>query len=523
MYRILALALALAAALPAYADDRADADRLARTLAPYLDEQTVLVAHLDVEKIDPNALFAALARATGIKEREIKDFDVYSGPVQVGRVELGPLLQQGRDLARQAGVRDAFIVFSLSDLPDPPFALLPLGDDANPEKLMARINRLGKGENVQASRLGNHLFIGSPKTRKRLAGLRPTPRPELARAFAAAGPSLAQVILLPTKDTRRVFEEVQPDLPRELGGGSIKAYTRGLSWAMLSLRTDPKLQPRLTLQSPDAASARELSKAVSRLIESVGKLKEVQEAAPAIDRALSQLVTTAEEDRVTVRLKGSLAEAVAPVVRAVRERERRDRPRNQLVQILLALHNSADVNGGRLPAAASYDKAGKPLLSWRVHILPYIEQQNLYQQFHLDEPWDSEHNKKLIAKMPAPYRFSPNAELAAAGKTTLLLPRGKGTLFAGKEGPRFPADVPDGTSNTIMLVAADDAHAVPWTKPDDLEIDLHNPLKGLAIDKEGRFWVGLADGSARPLPRTLDKATLRYLFDPADGQVIRLP
>ena len=58
---------------------------------------------------------------------------------------------------------------------------------------------------------------------------------------------------------------------------------------------------------------------------------------------------------------------------------------------------------GRFPAHANYNESGKPLLSWRVHILPYLEAGHLYEQFHLDEPWDSEHNRQLIAKMPTSY------------------------------------------------------------------------------------------------------------------------
>ena len=73
---------------------------------------------------------------------------------------------------------------------------------------------------------------------------------------------------------------------------------------------------------------------------------------------------------------------------------------NNLKQIGLAMHNYHDARG-RLPAAYTVDKDGKPLLSWRVLILPYTEEAALYKEFHLDEPWDSEHNKNLIARMPA--------------------------------------------------------------------------------------------------------------------------
>src|SRR5262245_19784659 len=54
-----------------------------------------------------------------------------------------------------------------------------------------------------------------------------------------------------------------------------------------------------------------------------------------------------------------------------------------------------------LPSASIVGKDGKTKHSWRVALLPYLEAQPLYNEYHFDEPWDSEHNKKLIPKMPS--------------------------------------------------------------------------------------------------------------------------
>ncbi|HVS35105.1 MAG TPA: DUF1559 domain-containing protein, partial [Gemmataceae bacterium] len=89
----------------------------------------------------------------------------------------------------------------------------------------------------------------------------------------------------------------------------------------------------------------------------------------------------------------------ADAVDNVRDAARRATMVNDLKQLGLAVHNYHDANGA-FPKPAIYDKDGKPLLSWRVMLLPYLEQNELYQQFHLDEPWDSDHNKKLLEKMP---------------------------------------------------------------------------------------------------------------------------
>ncbi|MGH7223752.1 MAG: hypothetical protein ACRELF_11025, partial [Gemmataceae bacterium] len=114
-----------------------------------------------------------------------------------------------------------------------------------------------------------------------------------------------------------------------------------------------------------------------------------------------------------------------------------------------------------------------------------------------------------------------NLKLNGEGKTIYLLPVGKDAAFKeGPEGPRMPADFRDGTSNTILIVEADDAHAVPWTKPEDLKLDPQHPERGLGGHFHGGFLVAIADGSVRFVSKTISKRTLRYAFAPADGQVL---
>lgn len=213
-----------------------------------------------------------------------------------------------------------------------------------------------------------------------------------------------------------------------------------------------------------------------------------------------------------------------PAVQAAREAARRMQSSNNLKQIALAMHNHADTFRN-LPPAYSTDKDGKPLLSWRVHILPFIEQQVLYDQFHLDEPWDSEHNRKLIDKMPEVYR-SPNSA-AAPGKTVYLAISGKEGIFAppakasdGRTGGVRFADVRDGTSNTIAVVEANDESAVEWTKPVDITPDAMNPLKGIVGMRPGIFMAAFTDGSVRAISDQIPPKTVMNLFQRNDGNPI---
>ena len=101
---------------------------------------------------------------------------------------------------------------------------------------------------------------------------------------------------------------------------------------------------------------------------------------------------------------------------------------NHFHQLSLAMLNYDQIHG-RFPSYCSFDKEGKPLLSWRVHLLPFLWETELYNQFHLDEPWDSEHNKELITKMPPIYTRPGTSEMAKQGKTVYLVPVGKITAF----------------------------------------------------------------------------------------------
>ena len=161
---------------------------------------------------------------------------------------------------------------------------------------------------------------------------------------------------------------------------------------------------------------------------------------------------------------------------------------NNLKQVVLAFHNYNDTNGVLPTNQLSADK--KPLLSWRVQILPYIEEDQLYKQFKLDEPWDSDNNKKLIDKMPKLY--APIRGKAGEGMT--FYQTFTGTHGWSHPGAAIPNAFPDGTSNTFLVAEA--AKPVVWTKPGDMEFD-GKKLPELGGMFDGRFNVAMGDGSVQ--------------------------
>jgi prepilin-type processing-associated H-X9-DG protein len=208
-----------------------------------------------------------------------------------------------------------------------------------------------------------------------------------------------------------------------------------------------------------------------------------------------------------------LAALLLPAVQAAREAARRAQCTNNLKQVGLAFHNM-HVAQGHFPPAAISDAEGKPLLSWRVAILPYIGQESLYRQFKLDEPWDSPTNKALIAQMPSTY-LCPSDGLVAQGTTRYQAIVGTGTIFEGTEGIPIK-DVTDGTSNTLLVVEGD--NPVEWTKPDDIDIaDIATALGSKhALGSNALF----ADGSVQFISSTKTPDVLHAYATRNGGEVV---
>jgi hypothetical protein len=215
---------------------------------------------------------------------------------------------------------------------------------------------------------------------------------------------------------------------------------------------------------------------------------------------------------------GGVATALLlPAVQAAREAARRTQSSNNLKQIGLGMV-TFEGSYKWFPAAAGYDKQGKPLLSWRVYVLPFVGEQELYNSFHLEEPWDSEHNKTLIARMPAVYR-NPNLPEAAEGKTNYLAIVSDNGAIRPKQGTAL-TEITDGTSGTIMVVEANADRAVIWTKPDDLVPDEKNPAAGLFGMRPGTMLALFADGHVEAIGIGTEPSVLKALFTRNGGERI---
>jgi hypothetical protein len=163
-------------------------------------------------------------------------------------------------------------------------------------------------------------------------------------------------------------------------------------------------------------------------------------------------------------------------------------------------------------------EGGKALLSWRVALLPFLGEQELYKQFKLDEPWDGPHNKKLLARMPRVYA-PPGVKTREPGTTFYQVFVGPHAGFEKHQALGI-ATFTDGTSNTILIVEA--GCAVPWTKPEDLHFAPDEPLPQLGGLFPDGINAALADGSVITLSKRADPDLLRKAIMRDDGWPVDL-
>ncbi len=477
-------------------------DGVPKIVESFLGEEVVAVARLDLTTLDARALTAWVSAMVGTPAVNAA----------------GEALAEWVEALKASGAREVDLLVEPSGLPGLPTVLVPLGEGVIDTERIARSLQLKPPLSWPATAvIRGGVLGGAPEVIARWKSAAPAKRPEYQAARAAVMDAPVSVVLIPSATMRRAFEETMPTLPEALGGGSITVLSRGLSWAAVRLDVGESLSLRVVAQASDATAAEGVSKVMTEALASASKELEARDLTKEVAARVGQLRPVVEGSQVRLETDPELMAALARVqLRAQGEMAERSKCMNNMKTIALAMHNYHSAKN-TFPPAYIASKEGKPLLSWRVAILPYLDQKALYDEFHHDEPWDSPHNKALIARMPEVYRC-PSSK-AGAGLTTYLAPRGPKAMFQGPKGVTI-RDVTDGTSNTILVVDAGDEKAVPWTKPEDWEVGEAPTVEGLLGHHPEGFNTVFADGSARFVRGTVHKQVLRALLTISGGEVV---
>ena len=374
---ILAIAVPMLAQLP---PQRFDPAARARAIAPFIDEQTLAVAHVDLAHVDSDAF---LTKAAAIAK-------TVEGKLAITEEKMKTL--GGRHLKRmiKAGAADVYAIFSLADMTanSPFFVVVPLRRGANAEAICTLLrqgpggpppdsrkkpkrNRRRPGAEVRVVR--GAVVYGAEQVLDRIATMKPHARPELAKAFTTAGDATAQVLILPTADTRLVVEQMIPHLPAAAGGGPTKPFTQGFLWGTVGLNGPPKMSLEVVIQSPNAAAAQDLSRALTGVYAALVRRKNASTFAPRLKEITAILTPKATGDHLTISLDHGGTETLlggfVPTLRRARMLARRALSASNLRVVGAALYMHTDDHKGAFPENLQMLVAAK-MISARTLISP---------------------------------------------------------------------------------------------------------------------------------------------------------
>ena len=356
------------------------------------------------------------------------------------------------------------------------------------------------------------------------------------------GTSALQVVFSP-KNPDRIFaslnqDKLPPGPPASME--MIKTFLANAKGASIGFNFTNDIGFSMAARCKDSSGAQQMVTALNAAQEESKAMQEGQELPPFlaplanIQKAMEEsLKIEADGDvcRMSMSAAGGgqqigaflpmlpmmLPMMLGPAMQQAQSAATRTQSKNNLKQIVLAMHNFHDVYR-RFPNAASVDEqSGKKLLSWRVHLLPFLGHLDLYERFAINEPWDSPANKALIDQIPDVYK-SPKLSLAS-GMTVYQVPVGPGTAFEDGKGHAM-REFSDGTSNTLLVLEVSPERAVVWTQPEDFTPNSSNPLAGLGGVEENGFQAAWTDGSTRFIPMSVPPETLKALFTRNRGEVV---
>ena len=466
----------------------------ANDLASYLESTTVAVAQVDLTRVD-------LPATTKFIQENFSDMlDAQS--INGMQFVAGGIIQS----LRSAGVTKVYATLSTLELTRGHVALIvPCSKpEAARESLDAILAMLPANLGYKVHLNSNSIVIATDSVWNRLSKLPKVDRFALALAVDQVANKSVSIVVNVHDELRNEVIGIFPD---RLPAGwpiefSPKAVMQDIISAQFALQTPPSAQAHFAANCRESSAAIRISALVNQIVELTGlsSLKcEAIEMQARVSNSGDDFVVLLRQLMQSTKLSAGSMQQI-----------------NNLKQIVLAVHNFESAFKG-FPPRMTVSEKGTPLLSWRVFLLPYVDGQALYNEFHLDEPWDSPHNIKLVDRMPSCYR-SPQISDLKLGNTLVQAPLQTGFTWNGNEKKLLTfQDVTDGTSNTICFVVAPKDKGVVWTKPDDLKLGLDSLVADLFGDRES-VEVAFFDGSVQKLDRTIKADSLKAYMTHAGSE-----
>lgn len=520
------------------AEPSAEAVRLAKITSPFVTANTAAIVHIDVDRMELAKLDAMVTTAAIADDAKAE-----------AKKGLAELVKRHEEL-KQTGVLEIVALGGVvldergrpSGEPDGVF-LLRKSPTASAEKVvesmgkwMSAQSRGGVIEQPKTWVVGDWIAAAEQDPKEMAAANTIRPVAELSAMFdsALANGRGVHVALMPQAKLKNSLIEMlsaaEKDLPPFVPPAIRSTPKLGNlllngKYTMLALVTNP--EPKVVLGSvlADEAAAKSAAGMIGALVDLLPDLPQFQDNPEAGRKLATALTPKVNGDQFSIALQtgdGSLSQVstiamdvLGPAVLRARQAAADTASINNLKQLALAMHNSHDAYKRFPPPTDLFEEgtpnAGKPRWSWRVSVLPFLEEGVLFKKLDRGSAWDSPANAAVLKETPVVFRH-PSFPNDPPGTTRYAVPRMKDGAFEDPKGtPIF--GITDGTSNTIMFVVLD--KPIPWQKPGDWQVDPADPTAGLLVEN-GMISVAYFDGSVRKVS-VANKKTLLQLLTPAEG------
>lgn len=352
----------------------------------------------------------------------------------------------------------------------------------------------------------NLLLVGPQAAVDRVQKAEAVLRPDLILPLTSTDRLDHMIVISLPQEARRELaliwpDKISADLPVAI---SPQQLVRDIERCVVQWSLPPSLEARLTVSTSGTEASRRTAALLDEMVEHTPELNDL-------------IRVTVKDDDVVIELQGdAIAKQVAQLLVVGRGQTAQRQRSNDMKQVGLAIHYYYQTYE-HLPPRCFVDPEGKPLLSGRVAILPFMEQQALYESFQRDQRWDHASNKAPAGTVVPAYA-SGRLDADHPSHTRLRFPVFPGSLWDGDGPPRTFQDVTDGRSNTIAAIDAPPEAAVPWASPEPWTVSADDPVADVFGDRDA-VTVLMLDGSVRTLSRDeVNDEKLKALLTIAGGE-----
>lgn len=533
-------------------------------ITPYITDDVVAVLYVDLEAIDIDGALETANQLGFIQADQAKRI-----------ADVVPMVKSKIESLTQAGIKIVYFPIGIAVLQNEGIScVVPLAEGV--DRLAAKNTFAGladdfirqeqktlglafrSGATAKIATTESALLVASSETHlQKLKTEKANSRRLGDELWQSLGNGAIGFVIFGDADSRKVVRELMPALPPPFEAITAELVANKLKWFSAELKIAKPPSLNIQIEMADEETAATIKDAIATGFKLVEEFPATEAFLPKTEHPFffSGIAPTRNGTRVSISSEeltkdmDRLGRAVDLLLSQERDSDRSrvldnlvfpdfrfnigiaaglsgrtavdpNEPENSLKQLALAMHNYESAFG-HLPAQCSVNADGKPLLSWRVQILPFLEQEELYKKFKLDEPWDSLHNAKLIEKMPGIYWGSGSDadQNNRRGKTVFQVPAGKRLVFDQGAKTKFD-ELKDGSSDTVMVATVARRNAVIWTKPTDWQVDLADPTQMLRQRERTQASVAKCDGTIVSLDLKADKQQWQNIIQPADGNAV---